>query len=252
MKILKKIFAKKESKLEPVGSLLKSTWSDYKKQAFKFIELLVYGLIGSLPFMLLLFIFIRVLMVGGETWPGFGVLGIFIVFFLGSLVLMIVWNLRAQIGGILLLKENYQLSPRESFKRADKYMGPFIGVTALLSVLIFAWGLLFLLPALIFGIYYGFSQYVQVAEDERPFRSVERSYDLVRGHWWSVFGRFLLLILVGFLAYGALSIPFFWISEGGWLFEAYNLLINLIWIILSPFFTIYPYKVYRNLVRIKG
>lgn len=251
MNKLKKLFTKKENKLERSCELLKSTWTDYKKYAFKFIELLVYGLVGSLPFLILVFVFLKVLIQNNGTLPSFGVLGILAVLFIGAFILMFIWNFRAQIGGIILLKEDYQPSPKESFKKADKYLVPFLGVSALLLLLIFAWGLLFLLPALIFGIYYGFSQYIQVAEDKRPFGAVERSYDLVRGYWWPVFGRFMLLILIGFLAYGVLSIPFFWITDGGWFFEAYNLLINLIWVLISPFFTIYPYKVYRNLVKIK-
>ena len=251
MKKLKDLFIKKEKKLIPSAELLKGTWQEYKKYAFKFIELLIYGLIGSLPFLILIFVFFNALVKFEEGLIGFGVLGILTVLLLAAFVLMIIWNLRAQIGSIILLKENYQPSPQESFKKSNKYLVPFLGVSVLLTVLVFAWGLLFLLPALIFGIYYGFAQYIQVAEDKRPFSSIERSYDLVINYWWPVFGRFCLLVLIGSLVYGLLSIPFYWMSDNGWLFESYNLVMNLIWVLLSPFFTIYPYKVYKNLVEIK-
>ncbi len=244
-------------KLNKPKDLIKATFSDYKQHVLKFIELIAYSLIGILPFIVILFVGMAAVL-GKNNFDSNSVtinypaLGIMTVFLIASLVLAIIYSIKAQVGSIILLKKNFSVSAKESFKQAKPYIWPFLGLSLLLGVLVIAWGLLFIIPAFIFGVYYGFAQYVMVAEDKRPFSSVERSYDLIKNYWWPVFGRFCLLMLLGVLADLIVWLPTKFMVDGGLAFNIYSVFANLVWIFISPFFMIYSYKVYENLKKIKS
>lgn len=237
-------------KLIKSGALIKATFQDYKRHVLKFIELIAYSLVGSLPFMILLFVGAALILEKRDL--NYLVLGGMIVLLLATFVLALIFSLKAQVGSIILLKKNFSLSAKESFKEAKPYIWSFLWLSILLTILIFAWGLLLIIPAIIFGLYYGFAQYILVAEDTRPVASIKRSYQLVKGYWWPVFGRFCLLMLIAGVIYIILWGPMEFMKEGGTTFNIYNVVVNLIWVLLSPFFTIYPYKVYEHLKSLKS
>ncbi len=55
---------------------------------------------------------------------------------------------------------------------------------------------LFLIPGIIFHIYWMFSFYIMVNEKKTVMESLKRSYEIVKGRWWKVFGYIILLYLI--------------------------------------------------------
>jgi len=163
-----------------------------------------------------------------------------------SVYLAVVYSIRSKVASILLLKNNFT-SAKENFDEAKPYFVPFLGVSLLLVVLVIAWGFVLFVPAIIFAIYYGFAQYTLVIDGKRPFSAIEHSYDLVKGYWWPVFGRFCLISLIGIIIYAIISAPLNYMQEGETPALLYSLFVNIIWAILSPYFLIYSYKVYESL-----
>jgi hypothetical protein len=80
-------------------------------------------------------------------------------------------------------------------------------VTALIAAVVIAIGLPFcLVPALILAIYLTFIMQTVVLEDRRYFRAVGRSFQFVKGHFWSV----LLLVFIYWILYSTVSSAVAW------------------------------------------
>lgn len=240
----------KKEKIIKSKDLIKESWADYRKHVLKFIEVFVYGLVGMIP----LFAILLLVLLYGATglaqsaaWYTNLILGIIaFVSFIASIYFAIIYSIRIKVASILLLKNNFS-SAKENFKEAKPYITKFLGVSLLIVVLVVAWGFAAIIPALIFAVYYGFAQYVLVDEDKRPFSAVERSYDLVRGYWWPVFGRLVLISVIGMFVYMVIAKPLSWLEENDMAMFSYNIFINLIWAVISPYFLIYSFKLYQSL-----
>ena len=240
--------SKKEKIIKSVD-LIKESWQVYQKNLLKFIEDFIYGLIGILPmFGLLIVSAVYAVYLSDKAPVSVNViLGIIAVLgFIASIYIAIVYSIRSKVASILLLKNDFT-SPKDNFKEAKPYFVKFLGVSLLLVVLVIAWGFVLLVPALIFAIYYGFAQYVLVIEGKRPFSAIERSYDLVRGYFWPVFGRLALISALGMAVYIILAQPMSNFQEGSAAAVSYSIFMNLIWAVLSPYFIVYTYNLYKSL-----
>lgn len=55
--------------------------------------------------------------------------------------------------------------------------------------------ILFVVPGIIFSIWFAFVMYVLLLEDIGSFKALGRSRELVKGFWWTVFARLLLIAI---------------------------------------------------------
>jgi zinc-ribbon domain len=115
----------------------------------------------------------------------------------------------------------------------------YAGLTLLLGLIVTGGSLLLIIPGIVFIIWFFFCQYILADEGLGGWQALERSRQLVRGHWWAIFGRCLLLVLV-MLTVSVLTarIPVI----GAPLNFAFSLL-------LTPFSLIYFYQLYKDLKR---
>lgn len=240
----------KKEKMIKSFDLIKDTWQIYKKNLLKFIEVFVYGLVGVVPMFAILLLFFVYNVTGLANSASFSTnftLGVIaLAAFIYSIYLAIVYSIRTKVASILLLKNNFT-SAKENFKEAKPYFVKFLGVSLLLVVLVIAWGFVLIIPALIFAVYYGFAQYILVAEDKRPFTSIERSYDLVHGYFWPVLGRLALISAIAMFVYWILAIPMPHLQSNEWAAFSYSIFIDLVWAVISPYFLIYAYNIYKSL-----
>lgn len=242
----------KKEKIIKSKDLIKESWQVYSKNLLKFLEVLVYGIIGIFPFIIVSILSFIYFNLFGDKVPDFvNVISIIItiIALVISFYIAIVYSIRSKVASILLLKNNFT-SAKENFNEAKPYFVKFLGVSVLLVVLVIAWGFALIIPALIFAIYYGFAQYVLVVEDKRPFSAIERSYDLVRGYFWPVFGRLALIGFIGLVIYWFISLPLDNMVEGEPAYMGYSFFVNIVWAIISPYFLVYVYKVYQSLKEI--
>jgi hypothetical protein len=240
---------KKTEKIIKSFDLIKESWFIYKKNLLKFIEVFVYGLIGAIPMFGILLasgIYIGYLADKAPLLVNI-ILGVItFLAFVVSLYFAIIYSIQAKVASILLLKNNFTPA-KENFKSAKSYIVKFLSVSILTVVLVIAWGFAFIIPALIFAIYYGFATYIVVLEDKRPFSAIESSYDLARGYFWPIFGRLALISVVGLILYSFISAPISSMDENGTPSMIYSIFVNVIWAVLSPYFIIYFYKIYESL-----
>lgn len=73
---------------------------------------------------------------------------------------------------------------------------PLVWLGILTATITFGGFMLFIVPGVLFVVYSFFSTYVLITEDRRGMQAILRSIDLVRGAFWGLFGRLLVLWLL--------------------------------------------------------
>jgi hypothetical protein len=123
--------------------------------------------------------------------------------FIGSLVLS--GCLTAIIGQAVLGRP---VSLGEAWSRVRPRIWALIG-TALLGMLIVAGGfLLLVLPGIYFFIAFSLSTPALILENQSVTQALRRSWDLVKGSWWRIFGILLLANIIAGIVGGILELPF--------------------------------------------
>lgn len=102
--------------------------------------------------------------------------------------------------GIIFSDQDKKISLFEAYKESLPLFFPFILVSLLQFLAIFSGFILLIIPGIIFAIWFMFSQFSLLAEDERGRKALKRSKGLVKGKWWSVFGRVVLFFILITLA----------------------------------------------------
>lgn len=125
-----------------------------------------------------------------------------IAIFVIGIVLMW-WSLLALFYAVKGADEN--IGFRKAFRLSwGKQIWSFIWIAILMGLVNFGGFILFIIPGLIFTVWFILSQYVFVIEGHRGFDALLRSKEYVSGRWWAVFGRIFGFTLFVFFV----SIPF--------------------------------------------
>lgn len=104
--------------------------------------------------------------------------------------------------------------------------------------------MLFVLPGVYLVIAFGFSLPGIILEDQAAFTSLKKSYLLVKGRWWLVFGRFAMLMFMSTLLVLIFHNLFFSLGVG---FGARFVLTALLKALITPFITAFYLILFYNL-----
>lgn len=127
---------------------------------------------------------------------------------------------------------------KEIFQETWRKFGQYLWLVILTSFFIILSSLFFIIPGIIVGTYLTFYSYVFIIEGEKGMSALKRSWALVKGNWWKVFGRLILLNIV----FGTIVI----------LLSSINDLLGSVFQSLSmPFGIIFAYLIYLELKRSK-
>lgn len=133
-------------------------------------------------------------------------LAIFAALLLVSIVLGIIMSVTF-IHFFLNKKQSKPTTSGQAIKSASKYIGKYILLMIVVSLALTGLYMLFIIPGIIFMVYWIFAAYVLIGENKGVIDSMKRSKVIVRGRWWRVLGYYLLLLLV-FVGIGLIfSIP---------------------------------------------
>ena len=119
---------------------------------------------------------------------------------------------------------------------------------SILNVLVVVGGLVLLIvPGIILAVGLAFSNYALVIEDRRGFSALMQSREYVRGYWWAVVGRALLVTLIFFAALLIIYAPALLI-----LGQAIGSVVYLVLLLCFTAFSMsYTYEIFENLRRQK-
>ena len=254
----------KTERITPVGELLKKSFRIFKQGASKFLSMgLLVPLLGIIPLVIVGVLYALSTLLHTNIADN----SILLVFqiILGLLafisILVFLYVIYVSIIGIYILLRDFSpdLKVKEAFQRARPYFLEFVIVNLLIGIIVILWSTLFIIPGIIVSFYYTFAILVLIFEDYKGMSALRRSKELVRGYWWSVFWRFLAVVLVYIVISFILAIPFFIIKDTSvfgliWNFitSVFDIVIGVIFAILGVIFAIYSYLIYKDLVKIKG
>ncbi|MDP3794984.1 MAG: hypothetical protein Q8R13_03585 [bacterium] len=144
-----------------------------------------------------------------------------------------------------------------AFERGASLIMPFLFIGILTFLAVTGGFMLFVIPGIILSLALSFAGYVLFSEGYRGLAALVRSWQYLRGYWWSVFWRYLvfgliaggLFVLVGFV--GGAVIP--GAAQGP---ERGDPLFSLVWsllniVVLTPLSIIYGYRIYTALRAIR-
>lgn len=220
------------------GDIISKSWQIYSNNfnklipymAFLFIPNFILGLIG----------YISLYLDRYATSGAFVLVNniIMLAVFVASLIftLWAAMALAKNLGAIA--NKQPTLAYKESFSSTSHLIWPIIYTTLLVGLIVAGGTVLFIVPGIIFAIWYSFTYYTVLFEEKRGVAALVASKTLVTGRWWHVLWRlfapavfygFILLILSSSLTYaaGLLFTDFTYIAVNG-------LVNSLLSVIISP------------------
>lgn len=229
-----------------ISDLLSQTWALYKKRAKVFLLIL---LIPVIPVVLnITYGFLSAVLLGpwslviGSLASLMGLAG----FFAG------IWAGLALIFAVI----DGQLSLRQAFVSAWHKLLSYLWLVILSSLIIAGGVLLFVVPGIIFSLQFVFAVYVFVVEGLKGREALLKSKAYIKGYWWAVFGRLLvlqLLIMLAFLplgfifGFGSLVIG---LSHSSLISFVSGLLMSIfpmgLSVLIAPFSLIYSFLLYQD------
>ena len=221
-----------QKSLTPISKLFENAYSIYKEKFWLFTKLAAFNLA---PLAVMAFcggFFAAVIFVQKSSFNLalllFGVL----VLLVGILISIIV-GIWVYAATFFALKEpDSKVSIKKVFLSTKPYLWSFFWVSFLSGIATAVGFILFIIPGIIFGVWFSLSLYVFIFEDIKGTSALKKSKEMVKGYWWPVFGR---IIIIGVISWLVSSIEFF------------GPIINLLFVV--PFSIVFEYLIYQDLKR---
>ena len=217
-------------KLKGVVQLLKESWQIYRSKIKILLGIVMMPVIFSL---LVTFV------------PWFPEFPAFIFVGILSLAAFLFWLLAVPTL-IYAIKENTGI--KESYQKGFKIFISYLWVAILVDLIATGGFLLFVIPGILFSIWFSLAIYVLIFEEKKGMSALLRSKDLISGKWWLVFWRFLVLIAIIFVV--ILVIVFLFKTLG--IEQAVNVLNPVFQLFITPFILIYGILIFKDLKSIKA
>ena len=229
------------TKLISVSVLFKKTWTIYRE---KFV--LVVGLL-ALPFLLMVLSQLLMLVKNGLV----SVLASLMALVAGLGILLGIASL------ILALRDRAQkMTIKEAYRLGwTKKLWSVIWVGILSAFIVGGGYWLFLVPGIILTVWLIFAQVLVLIENEKGMKAIVKSREYIRGYFWPILGRYVLMAIAVAVVYAVLMVMAGLITRplGGLNLAVLSSLLGaIISALITPLTVIYLYLVYENLKQVKG
>lgn len=174
-------------------NLLKKSWNEYRDN-FKLASL-IYLLLYIIPTaMFYSLIFLSPYFKSGEPAKSVFFAVLFIILYVAYLAVILL-NTTA-FYYLFIYNKKGRMSFNDAVKGGMKYYLRFLGLALVKGLALLALFILFVIPGIIFSVYWAFSSIALVGENKAIIESMKKSKEVVKGKWWSVFGYLLLFFLL--------------------------------------------------------
>jgi uncharacterized membrane protein len=229
--------------------LLAQAFALYRERFFKVLGAYLLGLLAAVPIMVVVGLFA----VSGYLISDPTTANIFniVLAVLGAVAVVcaVYFGLRAQLTGLIIIAGDSQGTVGEAYRKAKPFVWSFLALILITAIFTLLWTLLFIIPGIIFAVSYVFAQFVFLFEGLRFTAALKRSRELVKGHWWAVFGRLVCMWLVYVVVGIVLSM--FGKAGGEGTQGALAGLQMIINFLMGPLYVIYVFLLYRSLAALK-
>jgi len=215
-----------KKKLPDIGDLFKESWEVFQR---RFAVLIGLYLLAMVAFLLPVGISVGVSLLAGMAKGGgavvlIGVIGLLVGMYLGFRC----------FAAFLHAVVDDQLAVRDALEKGKELVFPLIWIGFLTGLIIGGGFILLIIPGIIFMVWFFFSQFILVKEDIHGMSALLKSREYVRGEWFNVALRLLLV----------------WAASG--LLGVIPLAGPILCIAFFPFVMIFHYLLYRDLSEMKG
>lgn len=222
--------------------LAKEAWEIYKARfwifaGIFFFTILLYiglfalvGVLGAIAFFAL-----------GGRFDSIPFILTAVVLFILFIVVMFYLSTLLQGAWVLASGGKDKISLKETFQKARGFILPILITGSISGLITFGASLFFIIPALLFAIWFSLGQFIIVFEGKKNLLALHASREYIRGRFWQYVGRWIVVylpfILIGFIT-GMFSDEQAAASNG--IFELFSLF-------TGPFYTAYGYVMYTHL-----
>jgi hypothetical protein len=164
-----------------------------------------------------------------------------------------------------------KMSAGEALRKGARKVVPYLWVAILGGMITVGGIFLFLVPGIIFAVWFSLAFYILIVEDQRGMNALFRSKQLVIGYWWSVFGRllfvgiisYLAIVIVGILAGVLVGVSFVQFAGDGLQSESFftgslvvfggmRLFLEFFQLLVGALGLVFGMLLYKDLKRVKG
>jgi len=223
-------------RLPGIGDLLKRAFSVYKARLGTFLGIMIFPVISNL------FLLIPPAILKDNLALG---IFLFIVFWL-AVVIIGFWF---QVSLIFAIRDREEKTGiMESFRRGWPKMISFVWISFLAGIITTGGYILFIIPGIIFSVWFAFSVYVLVSEDLRGMNALFRSKQLVAGYWWKVLWRFFA---IGIVLFVPIILVYAILAVGTSAAFADSVVRTISLLFVTPFTFVFGFLLYEDLKRQK-
>ncbi len=181
-----------------------------------------------------------------------------IIVSLAGFVLQVLFPISLLTSISEISKGNTSLDLKKVYIKSLELFFPYLWVSILVMATMFVPSLFLFIPALILGLYLSLSVYAFIFDDKRGLSALTTSLYYVRGSWWAVFWRSLVIALLSFvvilLVCGflfAITYNPFVLGGSGVKTLASCIFIFVIYSVLYPLIVTNSFLIYKNLKLLK-
>lgn len=192
-----------------IRQLLEESWHLLTKKVLKILLISVYMMVGIVAVYLVVAVLgivgvlsfagglsnVQMLVSSLVSNPWLWVYGG--ILFVALIVVVSIISLMAQAGLVLALSEKDETASAFSLlKRGWQYVLPLFLVGVIEFVIIFGSIFLFVIPAIIIGIFLAFTLYTVILDNKKGFAALKMSAGIVQQQFGAIVGRFVLYFLL--------------------------------------------------------
>ena len=145
--------------------------------------------------------------------------------------------------GALIKNINDNKGIVESLNYGWHNLASIVWVDILTSIIIIIGFILFIIPGILFSIWYAFALMVLILENKKGMQALKQSRELTRGKWQGIFVRIIILyfiiIVINILLFGIIFINNSQILK--------DTVFAIAMVLFTPFMFAYTYVIYKNL-----
>ncbi|MBU0647957.1 hypothetical protein KJ855_02145 [Patescibacteria group bacterium] len=186
-----------------VGELITTSFREFWRNLWVFIKvelikyLVIFGVLVIVGAIFALFYFaVKDTLTGNEAMEIAAIaiiVGLVMVWTLVSVIFGL-WSVAAKVEIVTFGEEN--IGAIDAYKRTWSKLFEFWWVMLVLGLIMSGGFVLLIIPAIIFGVWYSFSEFILISREERGLDVLVKSKAYTRGMWWDVFWRMAVAIAI--------------------------------------------------------
>ena len=219
-----------------INKLFKDSWQIYIKQFKTLVLITILTFLPIAIFQILAGFYKNNFVLENFSGSGieFGLIALIV------LAIFISW-----VGkGALIKNINDNKGIRKSLDYAWHNLASIVWIDILTSIIVIIGFILFIIPGILFSIWYAFSLMVLILENKKGWQALKQSRELTQGKWWGIFERlailYVIIIVVNILLSRADSL-----INGSQILT--DVVFTVIMVLFTPFIFVYTYTIYKSL-----